>query len=74
MTFCPGESTCTPVATTCMPGVRPEATTASLPSAVAICTTCELTVLVAGSYTHTAVACPSWRNALVGSLMAATPA
>ena len=56
MTFCPGESTCTPVATTCMPGVRPEATTASLPSAVAICTTCELTVLVAGSYTHTAVA------------------
>jgi hypothetical protein len=27
-------------------------------------------VLVAGSYTHTAVACPSWRSALVGSLMA----
>ena len=26
MTFCPGESTCTPVATTCMPGVRPDAT------------------------------------------------
>ena len=32
------------------------------------------TTLVAGSYTHTAVDCPSWRNALVGSLMAATPA
>ena len=41
---------------------------------MAICTTCDLTVLVAGSYTHTAVDWPSCRSALVGSLMAAMPA
>ncbi|MNT54738.1 hypothetical protein D3C72_1919200 [compost metagenome] len=57
-----------------MPGVRPAATTASLPSAVAICTTCDLMVLLAASYTQTAVDWPSWRRALVGSLMAAMPA
>jgi hypothetical protein len=32
------------------------------------------TVMLAGSSTQTAVACPSWRSALVGSLMTCTPA
>ena len=74
VTFCPGESTWTPADTTRMPGVSPPAMTAALPSAVAICTGWERTVMVASSSTHTAVASPSLRKALVGSLMAGVPA
>jgi hypothetical protein len=72
VTFWPGESTWTPADTTFWPGCSPLAITASLPSAVAICTGCDRTVMVAVSSTHTAEPLPSWRSALVGSLM--TPA
>ena len=72
-TFWPGDSTCTPAATTSMPGARPEAMTASLPSAVATCTGCERTVRLAGSSTQTALPLPSWRRALVGSLSTGAP-
>jgi hypothetical protein len=71
VTFCPGESTCTPAATTIMPGAMPEAMTASLPSAVATCTGCERTVMLGLSSTHTAEPLPSWRSALVGSFITA---
>ena len=57
-----------------MPGTNPSVITASLPSAVTTRTACERTVPVSGSYTHTAVVAPSWRNAVVGSLMAGKPA
>src|SRR6185369_5750793 len=74
VTFWPGDSTCTPADTTSIPGRRPDATTASLPSAVAISIGCNATVMVDLSSTQTAVPCPSLRNALVGSLITGVPA
>src|SRR3990167_7307798 len=72
-TFWPGDSTCTPAITTCMPGCKPSATTASLPSAVATVMGCSFTVILALSSTHTAVDLPLDTLALVGSLMTCTP-
>src|SRR6185369_11924484 len=74
VTFWPGDSTCTPAETTSIPGCRPAEMTASLPSAVAISTGCDDTVMVDLSRTQTAVPCPSLRSALVGSLITGVPA
>jgi hypothetical protein len=73
-TFCPGDSTCTPADTMVMPGCRPAAITASLPSAVATSTGCSFTVMVLRSSSQTAEPCPSWRSALVGILITCAPA
>ena len=73
VTFWPGDSTCTPALTTSMPGRSPDAMTASLPSAVAICTVCDFTVMLGLSSTHTALAWPSRHRALVGSLITGCP-